>query len=104
MRVFNLLGRRRREMQHMSIANLQHQNELIRASNRSVGRWQILPAQTGASGGRIAGGEDDHQRFTRLVLPHHVDAYSLARWITANRANAEDVEPDANPRAFRPLA
>jgi RNA polymerase sigma factor (sigma-70 family) len=104
MRVFNLLGRRRREMQHMSIANLQHQNELIRASNRSGGRWQILPAQTGASGGRIAGGEDDHQRFARLVLPHLGDAYSLARWITANRADAEDVVQDASLRAFRAIA
>jgi DNA-directed RNA polymerase specialized sigma24 family protein len=36
-------------------------------------------------------GEDDHQRFARLVLPHLGDAYSLARWITASRADAEDV-------------
>ena len=88
----------------MSIANLQDQNELIRASNRSGGRLQILPAQTGASGGGIAGGEDDHQRFARLVLPHLGDAYSLARWITTNRADAEDVVQDASLRAFRAIA
>jgi len=104
MRVFNLLGRRRREMQHMSIANLQDQNELIRASNRSGGRLQVFPVQTGASGGGMAGGEDDHQRFARLVLPHLGDAYSLARWITANRADAEDVVQDASLRAFRAIA
>src|SRR6266446_8823792 len=104
MRVFNLLGRRRREMQHMSIANLQDQNELIRASNRSGGRLQVFPVQTGASGGGMVGGEDDHQRFARLVLPHLGDAYSLARWITANRADAEDVVQDASLRAFRAIA
>ena len=88
----------------MSIANLQDQNELIRASNRSGGRLQVFPVQTGASGGGMAGGEDDHQRFARLVLPHLGDAYSLARWITANRADAEDVVQDASLRAFRAIA
>ncbi len=52
----------------------------------------------------MAGGEDDHQRFARLVLPHLGDAYSLARWITANRADAEDVVQDASLRAFRAIA
>jgi RNA polymerase sigma factor (sigma-70 family) len=46
-------------------------------------------------------GDDDHARFTRLVLPHLGDAYSLARWITGNRADAEDVVQDACLRAFR---
>ena len=49
----------------------------------------------------IVPGEDDHARFTRLVLPHLGDAYSLARWITGNRADAEDVVQDACLRAFR---
>ena len=88
----------------MKTANLQDQNELIRASNQSGRRLRILPVQTGASGGGIAGGEDDHQRFARLVLPHLGDAYSLARWITANRADAEDVVQDASLRAFRAIA
>ena len=46
-------------------------------------------------------GEDDRARFTRLVMPHLGDAYSLARWITGNRADAEDVVQDACLRAFR---
>jgi RNA polymerase sigma-70 factor (ECF subfamily) len=37
------------------------------------------------------------------VLPHLGDAYSLARWITANRADAEDVVQDACLRAFRAI-
>ena len=51
----------------------------------------------------MAPGQDDHARFTRLVLPHLGDAYSLARWITGNRTNAEDVVQDACLRAFRAI-
>ncbi len=47
--------------------------------------------------------QDDHARFARLVLPHLGDAYSLARWITGNGADAEDVVQDACLRAFRAL-
>ena len=47
--------------------------------------------------------QDDHARFARLVMPHLGDAYSLARWITGNRADAEDVVQDACLRAFRAL-
>jgi RNA polymerase sigma factor (sigma-70 family) len=52
----------------------------------------------------MGGDEDHHQRFTRLVLPHLGDAYALARWITANRADAEDIVQDASLRAFRAIA
>jgi RNA polymerase sigma factor (sigma-70 family) len=48
-------------------------------------------------------GHDDHARFARLVLPHLGDAYSLARWITGSRADAEDVVQDACLRAFRAI-
>src|SRR6266436_453239 len=48
----------------------------------------------------MAPAQDDHARFARLVLPHLGDAYSLARWITGNRADAEDVVQDACLRAF----
>lgn len=47
---------------------------------------------------------DNHARFTELVLPHLGDAYSLARWITGNRADAEDVVQDSCLRAFRAIA
>src|SRR5277367_3097188 len=48
-------------------------------------------------------GHDDHARFARLVLPHLGDACSLARWITGNRTDAEDVVQDACLRAFRAI-
>jgi RNA polymerase sigma factor (sigma-70 family) len=51
----------------------------------------------------MAPGQDDQARFARLVLPHLGDAYSLARWITGNRADAEDVVQDACMRAFRAI-
>jgi DNA-directed RNA polymerase specialized sigma24 family protein len=51
----------------------------------------------------MAPGRDDHARFARLVLPHLGDAYSLARWITGSRADAEDVVQDACLRAFRAI-
>ncbi len=38
------------------------------------------------------------------MLPHLGDAYALARWITANRADAEDIVQDASLRAFRAVA
>ena len=37
------------------------------------------------------------------MLPHLGDAYSLARWITGSRADAEDVVQDACLRAFRAI-
>jgi RNA polymerase sigma factor (sigma-70 family) len=48
-------------------------------------------------------GQDDHTRFNNLILPHLNDAYSLARWITGNRTDAEDVVQDACLRAFRAI-
>src|SRR5258707_15878479 len=49
----------------------------------------------------MASGDNDNVRFRNVVLPHLGDAYTLARWITGNRADAEDVVQDACLRAFR---
>jgi RNA polymerase sigma-70 factor (ECF subfamily) len=40
-------------------------------------------------------------RFERIVLPHLDAAYSLARWLTRNDADAGDVVQEAFLRAFR---
>lgn len=42
-------------------------------------------------------------RFTEIVLPHLDDAYTLARWMTGNASDAEDVVQDACMRALRAL-
>jgi RNA polymerase sigma factor (sigma-70 family) len=43
-------------------------------------------------------------RFVRLVIPHLDDAYTLARWITGDRNDAEDVVQEACLRAFRTIS
>jgi len=61
-----------------------------------------LPAQgQDAKTAMVTG--DDRTRFAQVVLPHLGDAYALARWITGNRADAEDVVQDACLRAFRAI-
>jgi RNA polymerase sigma-70 factor (ECF subfamily) len=40
-------------------------------------------------------------RFEKSVLPHLDAAYNLARWLTRNEHDAEDVVQDAFVRAFR---
>jgi len=44
---------------------------------------------------------DDQTRFSTLVLPHLADCYALARWLTGNGTDAEDVVQEACLRAFR---
>src|SRR5215217_9071485 len=59
--------------------------------------------RTGKSGDAVRG-EDENTRFASLVLPHLGEAYSLARWLTGNRTDAEDVVQDACLRAFNAIA
>jgi len=42
-----------------------------------------------------------HRRFEDLVLPHLDAAYNLARWLTRDAHDAEDVVQDACVRALR---
>jgi RNA polymerase sigma factor (sigma-70 family) len=72
-----------------------------RPDDRSGERFDQKPRIDGEN--NMAPAQDDHARFARLVLPHLGDAYSLARWITGNRADAEDVVQDACLRAFRAI-
>ena len=43
----------------------------------------------------------DHTRFEELVLPHLNAAYNLARWLTRDVNDAEDVVQDACVRALK---
>lgn len=44
---------------------------------------------------------DTGQRFERLVLPHMNSAFNVARWLTHNDQDAQDVVQEAYLRAFR---
>ncbi|WP_342364335.1 sigma-70 family RNA polymerase sigma factor [Terrarubrum flagellatum] len=54
--------------------------------------------------GRSAREEVARERFTQVVLPYLPDAYSLARSLSGNRADAEDIVQEACLQAFRALA
>jgi RNA polymerase sigma factor (sigma-70 family) len=45
--------------------------------------------------------EEERARFRQVVLPYLNDCYALARWLTGDRADAEDVVQDACLRALR---
>jgi RNA polymerase sigma-70 factor (ECF subfamily) len=42
-----------------------------------------------------------HPTFEEVVLPHLDSAYNLARWLTRNEQDAQDVLQEASLRAFR---
>jgi RNA polymerase sigma-70 factor (ECF subfamily) len=44
---------------------------------------------------------DRRRKFEQLVLPHMDAAYNLARWLTRNDHDAQDVVQDAMLRAYR---
>ena len=44
---------------------------------------------------------EKRERFERTVLPHLDAAYNLARWLTRNDQDAQDVTQEACLRAFR---
>src|SRR5436853_6478816 len=46
---------------------------------------------------------DERASFDRLVMPHLGDALALARWLTRNPSDAEDVLQEACLRAFRSI-
>jgi len=48
--------------------------------------------------------DETNRLFADLILPHLDDALTLARWLTGNRSDAEDVTQEACLRAFKAIA
>jgi RNA polymerase sigma-70 factor, ECF subfamily len=68
----------------------------------SSGDWHpATPAGVRRQASAPLSAREANARFACVVLPHLDDAYTLARWLTRNRADAEDVVQDACLRAFR---
>jgi RNA polymerase sigma-70 factor (ECF subfamily) len=47
------------------------------------------------------GGKEKLERFERAILPHLDAAYNLARWLTRNEHDAQDMVQEAYLRAFK---
>jgi RNA polymerase sigma factor (sigma-70 family) len=45
--------------------------------------------------------KNDRELFDEVFLPHLAEAFRLAKWLTGNASDAEDVVQDAALRAFR---
>jgi RNA polymerase sigma-70 factor (ECF subfamily) len=59
------------------------------------------PAMLSQLRDRLFGQDDRRNRFDRAVLPHLDAAYDLARWLTRNDQDAEDVLQTATLRALQ---
>jgi RNA polymerase sigma-70 factor (ECF subfamily) len=77
-------------------------DESATADTVVVGGAARVPDRDGDRGGVADANSAD--RFVRLVIPHLDDAYTLARWITGDRIDAEDVVQEACLRAFRTIS
>lgn len=49
----------------------------------------------------MASSDETRERFEALVMPHLDAAYNVARWMTRNASDAEDIAQEALLRAFR---
>jgi RNA polymerase sigma factor (sigma-70 family) len=47
---------------------------------------------------------DQRSQFSTVVTPHLSDAFTMALWLTGDRADAEDIVQEACLRAFRAIA
>ena len=88
-----------------SVANAQNQRGVAACTSYRA-RAEIIPVgirPPASESGRKAWSTDlsDHTRFEELVLPHLNAAYNLARWLTRDVNDAEDVVQDACVRALK---
>jgi RNA polymerase sigma-70 factor (ECF subfamily) len=69
---------------------------MAKASTSIGTQLDALPTQTRSTDGLARA-----SRFERTIMPHMDAAYNLARWLTRNDSDAQDVVQDAYLRAFK---
>jgi len=86
-----------------SVGSLPGANQGKASGNRPTQAARAVPREDADSDNPLAD-SDRSARFASVVLPHLGDAFALARWLTGDRADAEDVVQDACLRALRGIA
>jgi RNA polymerase sigma factor (sigma-70 family) len=75
--------------------------ELDRPANPTGERSAPRDGRAERQTGRGVADTAAHKQFAEVFLPHLVDAYRLARWLTGSRADADDIVQEASLRAYR---
>src|SRR5436309_2084759 len=87
-----------------SLTRRSQPNRLCADRSRSNKRFGLLlDSRNQMVGGVVLtlGGKDQLVRFEQAILPHLDAAYNLARWLTRNDHDAEDVVQEAYLRALK---
>jgi RNA polymerase sigma-70 factor (ECF subfamily) len=69
-----------------------------------LGIWNKSPDLGVQEPGGAMADDDNRRRFVQLAMPHAGAAYNLARWLTKNDQDAQDVVQEAMMRALRYMA
>src|SRR6202167_3560172 len=72
------------------------------AAHSSCGRENLSTSRIGKAAEEILSA-DHRERFDSVVLPHLSDAHTLARWLTGNPTDSEDVVQEACLHAYRAI-
>jgi RNA polymerase sigma-70 factor (ECF subfamily) len=84
------------------------QRLLVMPASARCAKTDLPEPPDGFSGLKQRSGEalpnrDGRLLFDEIFLPHLPESYRLARWLTGNGADAEDVVQEASLRAFRAI-
>src|SRR5262249_42245202 len=78
-----------------------YSGNLLRPGGNNATRCPVYLGVNAVPEGRGMIGAPPDRRFEQVLLPHIEAAYELARWLTGNGQDAEDVVQEAYLRAFQ---
>ena len=70
-------------------------------SNKPFGHFSDCGNKNAGGAVLTLGAKDKLERFEQAILPHLDAAYNLARWLTRNEQDAQDMVQEASLRAFK---